>query len=207
VCIVTGHNHRPIEHYLRAEGYVGTFAFNPWYKTTNAATALWLTKKNESNLVIVYGDVVFDPTILQDLLAADGDIVLAVERRTTFGADDEKVVLADNRVVRTAKDLPPAEAHGEFIGLAKLSRIGAHQLWGEIDAMIRADHTTGYFAEVFERLVARGVPISAVFTDDRAWSDINNLTDLETARERVYPRIRDAGMQRRTIRMRKPGPR
>lgn len=203
VSIVTGHNHRQVEHYLRAEGYVGTFAFNPWYKTTNAATALWLTKKSEANLVIVYGDVLYDPTILQDLLGAEGDIVLAVERRTTFGADDEKVVLADNRVLRASKDIPPAEAHGEFIGLAKLSHVGARQLWEEIDAMIRADLMTGHFAEAFERLVARGVPINAVFTDGRAWGDINNQADLETAREKVYPRIRDAGKERRTIRISK----
>ena len=31
-----------------------------------------------------------------------------------------------------------------------------------------------------------------VFTDGRAWSDNDNLTDLQTSRESVYPRIRDA---------------
>ena len=57
------------------------------------ATGLWLTKKSELNLVILYGDIIFDPMILRDLLAAEGDVVLAVERRTTFDEEDEKVVL------------------------------------------------------------------------------------------------------------------
>jgi pyruvate kinase len=192
VCVVTGHNHRQIEHYLRSGGYGGTFAFNPWYQTTNIATGLWLTKKSESNLVILSSDVIFDPTILKDLLAAEGDVVLAIEHRTTFDEEDEKVVLAEDRVLRASKDLPPDEAHGEFIGLAKLTRTGARRLWEEIDGLIRAGNMTAYLTEAFERLGARGVPIRAVFTAGRAWSDNDNLSDLQTSRESVYPRIRDA---------------
>jgi pyruvate kinase len=192
ICVVTGHHHRQIEHYLRAEGFGGTFAFNPWYQTTNIATGLWLTKKSESNLVILASDVIFDPAILNDLLAAEGDVVLAVERRTSFDEEDEKVVLAKDRVMRASKDLPLGEAHGEFIGLAKLTRKGARLLWAEIDGLIRAGNMTAYLTEAFERLVARGVEVRAVFTDGRAWSDNDNLRDLETSRESVYPRIRDA---------------
>ena len=77
VCVVTGHHHRQVEHYLQSGGYGGTFAFNPWYRTTNIATGLWLTKKSQSNLVILSGDIIFDPTILRDLLAAERDVLLA----------------------------------------------------------------------------------------------------------------------------------
>lgn len=192
ICVVTGHHHRQIEHYLRAEGFDGSFAFNPWYHTTNLATGLWLTKKSESNLVILASDVIFDPTILTDLLAAKGDIVLAVERRTTFDSEDEKVVLAEDRVLRASKHMPLSDAHGEFIGLAKLTRAGARHLWEEIDGLIRAGSMTSYLTEAFERLSARGVAIRAVFTEGRAWSDNDNLKDLETSRESVYPRIREA---------------
>ena len=192
VCVVTGYHHRQIEYYLRSEGYDGAFVFNPWYETTNIATGLWLTRKSELNLVILSSDVIFDQTILEDLLAADGDVVLAVERRTMFDAEDDKVVLAEDRVVRASKDVPHHEAHGEFIGLAKLTRNGARQLWEEIDGLIRAGNMTAYLTEAFERLGARGVPIAAVFTAGRGWSDNNNLRDLQTSRESVYPRILDA---------------
>ena len=192
VCVVTGHNHRPIEHYLRSGGYAGTFAFNPWYKTTNMATGLWLTKKSESNLVVLYSEVIFDPAILDDLLAAPGDVVLAVDRGSTLDAEHEKVALAEDRVVRASREMPPAEAHGEFIGLAKLTRAGARLLWEELEGLIRADHMTAYLTDAFGRLIARGVPVRAVFTADRAWGDNDNLADLQASRERVYPRIREA---------------
>jgi choline kinase len=192
ICVVTGYHHRQIEHYLRSEGYDGSFAYNPWYQTTNIATGLWMTKMSSSNLVVLSSDIIFDPAILKDLLAAEGDVVLAVERRNSFDAEDEKVVLAQDKVLRASKDLPLAEAHGEFIGLAKLTRAGAHRLWDEIDDLVRAGNLTAYLTEAFERLAAKGVPIRAVFTDGRAWSDNDNLKDLQTSRESVYPRIRDA---------------
>ena len=192
ICVVTGYHYRQIEHYLRSEGYDGSFAFNPWYQTTNIATGLWLTKKSSSNQVVLASDLIFDPRILQDLLIAEGDVVLAVERRASFDAEDEKVVLKDDRVLRASKDLPLAEAHGEFIGLAKLTRAGAHRLWDEIDELVRGGNMMAYLTEAFERMAAKGVPIRAVFTDGRAWSDNDNLKDLQVSRETVYPRIRDA---------------
>ena len=57
---------------------------------------------------------------------------------------------------------------------------------------------TAYLTEAFERLAARGVPIRAVFTAGRAWSDNDNLSDLQSSRENVYPRIRDAPDTART---------
>ena len=98
-----------------------------------------------------------------DLLGAERDVVLAVERRTTFNEEDEKVVLAEDRVMRASKDLPLDLAHGEFIGLAKLTRTGARRLWEEIDGLIRAGNVTAYLTEAFERVqraACRSVPSS-----------------------------------------------
>src|SRR5262249_46352226 len=155
-------------------------------------TGLWLTQKSESNLVILSSDIIFDPAILQDLLAAEGDCVLAIERRTSFDAEDEKVVLEGDRVVRPSKALPIAEAPCELDGRAQLTRRAATLLWEEIDELIRAGNLKAYLTEAFERLVAKQIPIHAVFTAGRAWSDNDNLKDLEASRESVYPRIREA---------------
>lgn len=192
VTVVTGHNHRQIEHYLRSEGFGGNFVFNPWFQTTNMATSLWLTRKCESNLVLVYGDVIFEQSILDDLLAADGDIVLVVDRRPTLDAEDEKVVIENDRVKKASKEIPLEDAHGEFIGLAKVTRRGARILWDEIDAMIRSNDLMAFLTVAFERLADRGVEIRAVYTQGRAWSDNDNLADLEISRERIYPRIRES---------------
>jgi hypothetical protein len=65
--------------------------------------------------------------------------------------------------MRASKDLPLDLAHGEFIGLAKLTRTGARRLWEEIDGLIRAGNVTAYLPEAFERVqraACRSVPSS-----------------------------------------------
>ena len=71
ITVVTGHNHAQIEHYLRGEGFGGSFVYNPWFATTNMLVSLWLARPDQ-NLVILYGDIIFDPGILADVLATPG---------------------------------------------------------------------------------------------------------------------------------------
>ena len=192
ICVVDGHNHRQIEHYLRAEGFRGTFVYNPWFQATNLATSFWLARRFDSNLAIIYGDVIFEPSILDDLLAADGDIVLACERRTDVDFEDEKIVLQGDLVKKVSKDVPLEEAHGEFIGLIKATKAGAALLWKEIDQLVREGDLMAFITLAIERLADRGTPIRTVFTNGRAWADNDTLADLERSREKVYPRIREA---------------
>uniref|UniRef100_A0A7C2NZ85 Phosphocholine cytidylyltransferase family protein n=1 Tax=Schlesneria paludicola TaxID=360056 RepID=A0A7C2NZ85_9PLAN len=84
-----------------------------------------------------YSDVLFTPDIVRRLAASPDDLALGVdtawltryEHRTDHPPDDaEKVAVADGRIVRVHRQLPAAEAHGEFIGLAKFSAAGAARL-------------------------------------------------------------------------------
>ncbi|MCA9322468.1 MAG: pyruvate kinase, partial [Planctomycetes bacterium] len=192
ISVVTGHNHQQIEHYLPSEDFEGEFVFNPWYQTSNMATSLWLTRKSEGNLIIVYGDIIFDPSILEDLLAAEGDIVLAVDRRPDLDAEDEKVIIEGDRILKSSKDIDLEDASGEFIGLAKLSHRGSRELFEELSRAVRDGKMMLFLSQVFERLAKRGVTITPCYTEGRAWSDNDNLADLGRSRESVYPRIREA---------------
>ncbi|MEZ6195760.1 MAG: pyruvate kinase [Planctomycetota bacterium] len=190
VTVVTGHNQLQVEHYLKSEGFKGEFVYNPWFQTTNMATSLWLTRQSNP-AILVYGDIIFDPAILEDLIAKDGDIVLVVDRRADLDAEDEKVVVEDGRVVRASKDLKAEDCFGEFIGLAKVTRAGARIVWEEIDRMVKEGLQMSFFTEVIERLARRGVAIEICLTQNRPWADNDTLADLGVSREKVYPRIRE----------------
>jgi pyruvate kinase len=191
VRVVTGHNHRQVEHYLRAEGFRGDFVYNPWFQTTNMASSLWLAR-TERPTIVVYGDIIFDPSILEDLLARPGDIVLAVDRRRDLDAEDEKVIIENDRVVKASKELDPEDCHGEFIGLAKLSERGARRLGRELELMAREGRHMAFLTEALERLAEQGEAIDIQLTQGRPWADNDTLTDLGISRERVFPRIREA---------------
>lgn len=192
VSVVTGSNYRQIEHYLMAEGFRGSFVHNPWFQTTNMATSLWLARKDDSNLIIVYGDIVFEQSILEDLLATEGDIVCVVDRKSELDAEDEKVLLEDDLIMAASKELDPWEANGEFIGLARLSRRGARKVFAELDRMVHNGDMMAFFSEILSTLAKAGISIDTCFTNGRAWSDNDTLADLGNTRESVYPRIREA---------------
>ncbi|MCB9834378.1 MAG: pyruvate kinase [Planctomycetes bacterium] len=192
VTIVTGHNTRQIEAYMNEEVFRGQFVYNPWYQTTNMAVSLWLAQKRDANLIICYGDIIFDPTILEDLIAMEGDVVLAVDNRSgDYDAEDEKVKLRKGLVKHCSKEIPDDEADGEFIGLAKISRRGARRLWHELGRLVRHEEKMTFLSDVFEQMAADGYQIRACKLDGRPWNDNDNLADLGESREKVYPRIRD----------------
>ena len=84
-----------------------------------------------------YSDVLFTPAIVQAVLSSDEDITLGVdtdwltryEHRTEHPSDDaEKVTVQDGAVTCVHRDIPEADAYGEFIGLAGFSIAGAKAL-------------------------------------------------------------------------------
>lgn len=113
--------------------------------------------------VCLYGDVIFDEAIINRLLRAQGDVVIAVDRayydqvRAGNGAVPERVhdlvvteeapvsgyrfvpSAAGAPVKRIGQGLAPGEAHGEFIGLAMLSERGA-RLVRELHAELVQKH-------------------------------------------------------------------
>jgi pyruvate kinase len=188
VTVVTGHNHAQIEHYLRGEGFSGTFVYNPWFATTNMLVSLWLARPDR-NLVILYGDIIFDPGILADVLATPGEAVLAVDTDSEMTPEDEKVVVKDGRVVAASKELDPALCAGEFIGLARFHRRAARKLFAEMESVVMAGNLMAFLTVAFERLAAAGTSLVPCPTERRAWADNDGLPDLEISREKVYPAI------------------
>jgi choline kinase len=84
-----------------------------------------------------YSDILFTPEVIRRALANTADMALVVDTdwkkryadRTDHPPDDaEKVLVADGRVTRVARDIDTESAHGEYIGVAKFSAAGAAQL-------------------------------------------------------------------------------
>ena len=87
--------------------------------------------------ICAYSDILFTPTVVARVLASDADMALVVDtawseryrERTEHPPDDaEKVTVADGLVTRIHRAIPPGEAHGEYIGVARFSAAGAARL-------------------------------------------------------------------------------
>ena len=156
----------------------------------------------ESECLISYGDILFRPYILDDLLSADGDVVVVADARWEspgHRAPDRAIdrvkcarpftgsYLDEGPVplVAISTEIPAAATHGEFIGLIKLSERGSAEVTAEV-ARMRADGSleTADLPELLTRLMARGVAISVLYITGH-WLDVDDAFDLAKARNLI----------------------
>ena len=115
-----------------------TFRHNiDWPNNNILASLLYAADQMDESFVCCYSDILFTPTIVESVLQSREDIALGVdtewltrfEHRTEHPSDDaEKVTVENGTVTRVHREIPEAEAYGEFIGLAKFSPNGAAAL-------------------------------------------------------------------------------
>ncbi len=153
----------------------------------------------DGDCVVSYGDILFRPYIVDDLIGAEGDIVVVADARWNspgHRAPDRQI----DRVkcgraftgsyldegpaplVAIAPDLPSSETHGEFIGLVKLSDRGTSLVKAEL-ARMRADGSiaSADLPDLLTRLMAQGVPVSVLYITGH-WLDVDDAFDLAKAR-------------------------
>lgn len=155
-----------------------------------AAAAQAITRET----VVCYGDVLFRSYILNALLAADGEIVLAVDaaQREPAGAVRDLVaadqpyrgdLLEEDPVAmsRMGPDIAEAEACGEWMGLARFTATGAAWLREELELLAAEGLlATADMPAVFTRLAAKH-PVRVQYFVGH-WLDVDTLVDLADAR-------------------------
>ncbi len=181
--VVTGHRAEQLEARLPRNARV---VYNPFYASSNNLASLWHARFClEPSFVYLHSDVIFDPAILERLLASRAEVVLAVERKRC-DAEDMKVQIRSGRVIRAGKELDDNEADGEFIGLARLSGDAVGELVQEMDSILREGGLNEYFARAVERLARRGVDVVPSEPEPGwFWTEIDTAEDLAAAREAI----------------------
>jgi choline kinase len=105
-----------------------------WPNNNILASLLYAEDAMDEPFVCCYSDILFTPAIVEQVVRSDTDIALGVdsewlvryEHRTEHPSDDaEKVTVANGEVTRLHREIPEADAYGEFIGLAKFSTAGS----------------------------------------------------------------------------------
>ena len=112
-----------------------TFRHNSdWLNNNILASLLYGEDLMDEPFVCCYSDILFTPAIVGHLLRCDADITLGVDRdwlvryehRSEHPSDDaEKVTVSGGVITRIHREIPEVDAHGEFIGVAKFSNVGA----------------------------------------------------------------------------------
>jgi phosphoenolpyruvate phosphomutase len=170
---------------------------NDHYAETGEAYSLACARKRlQGETIVVYGDILFRRFILDGLLAAEGDIVVAVDALGPFPrpcATPRDWVAADrpfsghylddaaNRLRIVAPDLEAAERCGEWIGLARFSDRGIAWLREEL-ALLEAEGKLGAadMPLLLTRLAAKHAVMVHYIIGH--WMDVDTVEDLSNAR-------------------------
>jgi L-glutamine-phosphate cytidylyltransferase len=185
ITLVLGYQWQRVETALRGRGQV---ILNERYAITNSLYSFWLARDAiDGDVLVMNGDVLFDPALLRDLLEVEGS---ALAYDTTSGDDPEhmKVRTRNGRLLRMSKDLPPMHNHGENVGIVHLREPAARAAALAADQLVRQGRGDDWVSAVFTEVAPRH-SITCLDVAGRPWVEIDFPHDLEHARTSVWPAI------------------
>jgi len=200
ITIVTGYKSKVVD--IPDVNYVN----NPNYETTNMNESLFCAlKPSNSSVLVTYGDIVFEPKIVQQMLEITNDIRLAVrinwkeyyQNRTMHPLSEAENVLIENgRILETRKNISKAlenQQIGEFLGIMMLSSEQIKILL-ERYSDLKKNHTgtfhsssslhMAYLTDMLQEMIDFGVRINPVFAEGK-WFEIDTLEDIKNAEKSI----------------------
>jgi choline kinase len=177
----------------RACGHRVSYVENARYAQTNSLYSLWMARPLLlGGFVVLNCDVLFHFDLLDDLLGARSDNALLVDYRTAgqppFGDEEMKVKVRRGCVVDMSKDMDPAEADAENLGMVKFGADGAATLAAIMDRLIADGGARSWAPRAFAEF-ARVGSLHAIGTRGLPWIEIDFPEDYERAVRDVLPAI------------------
>jgi len=177
----------------RACGHHITYIENVRFAQTNSLYSLWLARPLlYQGFVVLNCDVLFHPALLTDLLTSRHEDALLLGYREVsqppYGDEEMKVKVRGGRVADMSKEMDPAEADGENLGIVKFGARGAAALVEIMDGLIAEGRLRDWAPRAFAAF-ARTYPLHAIGTRGLPWIEIDFPEDYERARNEILPAI------------------
>ena len=181
------------------------YIFNPRYSETEQLASMMVARtKIFDDILVIFGDIVFDSQILQQILASDDDIAIAIDldwEKSYNERPDNPKTLADKVLIDRKKILQISakvksldmknQQIGEFLGIIKFSPNGSKIIIKKYEELEKSHVGKFHDADSLER--AKLVDILQELIDSKVdifpiaisgkWCEIDTPKDLERARK------------------------
>ena len=183
--IVTGFYKEKIEGFVQSLSLPLpiSFADNPRYATTGNNYSLWTANAHLRNrdMLLMDADILFDSRLLSLLINSPHKNGVIIRRTNHLGTEEIKVQVNDaDLITRIGKDIDPAEAAGESIGIEKFSA-DAVQILFEI--LNRRKERNEFYEASFQEMIDGGEKVNAVDSAGLPCMEIDTFEDLTAANE------------------------
>lgn len=158
--------------------------FNDKAEEWNNAYSLWCAKDLFSQgFLLANGDTVHPVSVQETLLANRGPAILLAVDTFKKLADEEMKLTIDcaGNLARITKQMDPATAFGEYIGLTLVEPEAAKNLTSALEKTWKLDPDL-YYEDGYQEYVDNGGVISLQPIGDVSWVEVDNHDDLAKAR-------------------------
>jgi choline kinase len=181
------------ERVRRACGHGLTYIENTRYAETNSLYSLWVARPLlYESFVVLNCDVLFHPALLMDLFRSRHENALLLGYREAsqpaYGDEEMKVKVRGGRVMEMSKDMDPAEADGENLGIVKFGARGAAALVDIMDGLVADGELRAWAPRAFAAFAERH-PLHAIGTRGLPWIEIDFPEDYQRAKSEILPAI------------------
>ena len=190
--IVVGHRAAQVRSAFgtRFRGLSITYVENKVFETTNNIYSLWLARREiTGDLLLLEGDVIFEPDLLTDLLDLPHENTAVVDRyRPPMNGT---VILAHGdwaSAMVLKADQRPGFDYGRALKTVNIYRFSDRAVQGElmpaIGGYVRQGLTGHYYEVAIARAIAEGaIQLHVLRTGPRAWAEVDTVDDLVEAEQ------------------------
>lgn len=193
VVVVTGFHADAVETVIRArpdDGVRVRTLHNPFFQVADNIGSCFVARHEMTgDFVLLNGDTVFHPELFAQARAqADAPIVVTIDRKERYDADDMKVRLDGGRLTAIGKTLAEEHSHAESIGMLFFSGTGGSAFADALERVIRCEGgLKRWYLSVIDELAAH-TAIGVADIRGREWCELDFPKDLPAA-ERLAGRL------------------
>ncbi|MDJ0391106.1 phosphocholine cytidylyltransferase family protein [Roseomonas sp. E05] len=198
VSITVGHQRALIEAEVARLNWPGRVRFveNPHYREGSLVSLAVQAETLRAGhpLLLMDGDVLYDPRILAPLAEGPDENLLLLDREIEPGDEPVKICLRGDTIVDFRKQPEHAhDRHGESVGFFRFTAATAAALADRCEAYLAAGRRQVEYEEAIRDLIlAEPARFRAVDITALPWTEIDFPEDVTRAREEILPRLAEA---------------
>jgi len=159
--------------------------FNPFYSVADNIGSCYIAlPEMTGDFIVLNGDTLFEPAVLETLLAeATAPVTVTIDRKARYDADDMKVCLDGDRLCAIGKTLSADSVNGESIGMLLFRGDGGTRFADAVQAVIRENGgARRWYLSAVDRLAQAGEDVEVVSIEGHQWGEVDYPADLDRAK-------------------------
>ena len=157
--------------------------YNPTYAWADNLFSCWVARAEmDEEFMLLNGDTIFEAAVVKRLLQTPvHPVTVATHQKHYYDADDMKVALDGDRLVKIGKDLAVGNVDGESIGMILFRREGPSMFRRAVDRALRDSAACKkWYLSVIDEM-AQSLAVRTCLINGLQWCEVDFPADLKQA--------------------------